>query len=52
MPNRGISVGALMRGALQIGGSGGIRPFTTRGIWGIDIVWKFRLRILRALNYW
>jgi len=30
---------------------GGIRPFTTGGIWGIDTVWKFGLRLLRVLNY-
>jgi hypothetical protein len=31
--------------------SGGIQPFTTHSIWGIDTVRKFGLRILRVLNY-
>jgi hypothetical protein len=30
--------------------SGDTRPFSTRGIWGIDTVWKFGPKILRALN--
>jgi len=39
------------RGHYKLVCSGVIRPFTTRGISGIDTVWKFGLRILRVLNY-
>jgi len=40
------------RGHYKLVCSGGIRPFNTHDIWGIDTVLKFGPRILRALNYW